>query len=232
MNHTLMSQKELPSVAAQRLREMVLEKKMKPGDRFPTEGELISMFGVSRSTVREAVKILVAENLVEIHRGRGTFIAQKPGMVRDPLGLSYTDQKKLFENLMETRMMIEPQIAYLAAQRANEENLSRLRGAIAAMEQAQEQHIDYRPFDVEFHSAVAECSHNDVLQRILPIICDSIRTGYFKTYNVPGSYQKSVVYHNKIYLAIKNHDSQAAKFETEQHIRQTMEDAKLIPRDK
>lgn len=222
----IFSSGELPVIAADKLREMITERDMKPGDRFPSEVEMVEMFGVGRSTVREAVKLLIAENIVEIRRGKGTFITAKPGMVKDPLGLNFTDKKRLLENLMETRMMIEPQIAYLAANRAKTENIQKLGNIMDKMQEAENLKIDYTPYDVAFHTAIAECTQNDVLHRILPIICESIREGYRETVNVEGSFQRAIISHTKIYEAIKKGGAESAKLETERHLRQTLEDMK------
>lgn len=223
----ILSAGELPSVAADKLRKMITDQDMKPGDRFPSEAELVTLFGVGRSTVREAVKLLIAENIVEIHRGKGTFITAKPGMVKDPLGLNFTDKKLLLRNLMETRMMIEPQIAFLAAQRATPENIQKISKIMHMMQEANKKNIDYTKFDVAFHTAIAECTQNDVLHRILPIICESIREGYRETVNVEGSFQRAIVSHSNIFEAIQKGGVEEAKFETEKHLRQTLEDSKL-----
>lgn len=224
MNHILVSNEELSSVAAKKLREMIIEKGMQPGDRLPTENELGIMFGVSRSTVREAIKILTAENVVQIQRGRGTFIAMRPGITKDPLGLEFTNQTKLLDNLLETRMMIEPQIAYLAAQRATSGNIDHLAQIIEKVKLAGNGKADHTPYDIAFHTAVAECTQNDVLHRILPIICESIQQGYFMTANVPGSYERAIQSHINIFRSIVDKDSENAKNETEKHLRQTIDD--------
>ena len=230
MSEILTNNEELSAVAAKKLREMIVEKEMQPGDKLPSESDLVQRFGVSRSTVREAVKLLTAENIVEIQRGKGTFITMQPGMVKDPLGLEFTNQSKLLENLLETRMMIEPQITYLAAQRANQANIDQLAHIIEKIQIAGSSKDNHTPFDVAFHQAVAECTQNDVLYRILPIICDSIQEGYFKTYNVPGSYERAVQSHINIFEAIVNKDPETAKNESEKHIRQTIEDTNFIRR--
>lgn len=215
---------ELSAIAAKRLRNMILEKEMQPGDRLPSESELGELFRVSRSTVREAIKLLTAENVVEIQRGKGTFVTMQPGMSKDPLGLEFTNQITLVDNLMESRMMIEPQIAFLAAQRANQANIDQLAQIIEKIQAAGSNEWNHVPFDVAFHKAVAECTQNDVLYRILPIICESIQEGYVETMNSPGSYARSIQSHFNIFKAIENKDPQTAKTETEKHIRQTMED--------
>lgn len=72
-------------------------------------------FGVSRSTVREAVKILQTEHIVDIRQGQGTFLCAMPGLAHDPLGLRFADQEELIAQLLETRLLIEPSVAALAA---------------------------------------------------------------------------------------------------------------------
>jgi GntR family transcriptional regulator, transcriptional repressor for pyruvate dehydrogenase complex len=228
MSEILTVTQELSVIAAKRLREMIIEKGMKSGDRLPSESELGEMFGVSRSTVREAIKLLTAENVVEIKRGRGTFVTVQPGVSKDPLGLEFANQKKLLDNLMETRMMIEPQIAYLAAQRAKQENIDKLAQIIEKIQAAGSNKGNHTPYDVAFHKAIAECTQNDVLYRILPIICESIQEGYFKTANVPGSYERAIQSHFNIYQAIVNKDPETAKNETEKHLRQTKEDINIL----
>lgn len=228
MSEILTVPRELSVTAAKRLREMIVENKMQSGDRLPSESELGEMFGVSRSTVREAIKLLIAENVVEIQRGKGTFITMQPGVGKDPLGLEFANQKRLLRNLLETRMMIEPQIAALAAQRAKQENIDQLAQIIEQIKAAGSDKGNHTPYDVAFHRAVAECTQNDVLYRILPIICESIQEGYFKTANVPGSYERAIQSHINIFQAIVNKDPEAAKNETEKHLRQTMEDVNVI----
>ena len=95
----------LPMATAQKVKTMIIQRDMKPGDRLPTETELAERFGVSRSTLREAMKFLRAENVVVIRQGSGTFVSAGTGIGEDPLGLHFTNQEKLLENLFETRML-------------------------------------------------------------------------------------------------------------------------------
>lgn len=227
MNERISLQQELPTTAANRLREMIVAQSMQPGDRFLSESELINLFGVGRSTIREAIKLLVAENIVEIQRGKGTFITANPGVGRDPLGLHFADQHKLLQNLLETRMLVEPQVAFLAAQRATEENI-RVLGEIIrefqALTNLKAQHITY---DIRFHTAVAQCTQNEVLHRFLPVICESIYEGYHETVTVEGSQERALLCHIRIFEAIRDRAPDQAKHEIEKHILQTAKDAKL-----
>jgi DNA-binding FadR family transcriptional regulator len=148
-----------------------------------------------------------------------------PRIPADPLGLNYANKHKLLANLMETRMMIEPEIAFLAAERATQANLHKL-GKI--LERMVRESGDHSRIDIEFHTAIAECTQNDVLGRILPIINESIYVGYTQTSDVPGSFEKAVEFHTRIFQAISRRDGELARHEIENHLRESMKDMKLV----
>lgn len=218
--------RELSKQIAEQMRSVIQEKQMQPGSRFPSERELIDYFNVGRSTVREAIKILVAENLLEIRRGKGTYISQYPGRVRDPLGLQYSPQQKLLQNLFEARAIIEPQIAALAAVRAEPED-------IACLQQALQEHltctdtIRNAELDVKFHTALTQCCHNEVLQRFVPLVIEAIEEGRVETATVPNSWENAKQYHEKIFKMIQCRDADAARFEMMQHLMQTAKEANI-----
>ena len=113
--------KSLPEQAAEQIRELIIERRLQAGDKLPNEFELMERLHVGRGTIREAVKILVASNVLEIRRGRGTYVAQHTGQVKDPLGLAFVaDEAKLIGDLLAVRLQIEPWAAALAAQNATE----------------------------------------------------------------------------------------------------------------
>ena len=118
--------RKLPEQIADKLREMIIQEEMKTGSKLPAEAELMARFGVSRSTVREAVKILQTENIVDIRQGQGTFLCAMPGLADDPLGLRFADQEDLIRQLLETRLLIEPSVAALAAGRRKEQDLQEM----------------------------------------------------------------------------------------------------------
>ncbi|NLV59696.1 MAG: FadR family transcriptional regulator [Clostridiales bacterium] len=214
----------LPEIVADKIRNMVIELSLSEGDKMPTETALTTHFNVSRSTIREAVKILEVENIVEIRHGRGTYIAKKTGITKDPLGLSFSNRDMLLPNLLEARKLMEPGIAYIAAQRRTDENIQQMHASIRDMEQAYAKGEDYTGFDYRFHCIIAECTQNDVLNRLLPLICESINEGYMQTSRVKGSYERAIYWHKKIYdaiLAQKPLDAQQAVI---QHLSQTLID--------
>ncbi len=216
---------KLPDVVAQSIKGMIIDHALNEGDRLPTESELVMRFEVSRSTIREAVKLLVAENVAEIRHGQGTFIAKRTGISKDPLGLSFANRTTLLANLLEARKLIEPNIAALAAQRRSRKNLSDLHAAIAEMKQAYDTDKDYTQFDYRFHCIMAECTKNEVLNRVMPLICECINAGYELTSRVQGSYGRAIMWHQKIYDAIETQNPQEAQEAVYQHLSQTLLDA-------
>lgn len=218
--------KELSNQLAEQMRSIIQKKQMQPGSRFPSEKELIERFNVGRSTVREAIKILVTENLLEIRRGKGTYISQCPGRVKDPLGLQYSPQQKLLQNLFEARAIIEPQIAALAALRAEPKD-------IECLQQVLEEHLTCTDksknaeLDVKFHKAVTMCCHNEVLQRFMPLVMEAIQEGRVETEAVPYSWENAKQYHKRIFEMIESGDAEAAKSEMKQHLLQTAKDANI-----
>lgn len=165
----------LPEQAAEQISKLIVEKRFTSEDKLPSEFELAELLNVGRGTVREAVKLLVARNVLEIRRGKGTYIAPNPGEVPDPLGFRYyPDQFRLALDLAEIRGQMEPWVARMAAERATAEDLKALREACSVVEQdilAERNHVQS---DVLFHVAIAECTHNLVVPKLIPIITYSI----------------------------------------------------------
>ena len=209
---TVRKTRKLPEQVADKLREMIIQESLKTGAKLPAEAELMERFGVSRSTVREAVKILQTEHIVDIRQGQGTFLCAMPGLAHDPLGLRFADQEELIAQLLETRLLIEPSVAALAAVRRQDRQLAMMKTLLDKM-------------DNEFHSVIAQCTGNDVMKRLLPTIHESIQAGYHHTRRVEGSYQRASQCHLEMYRGILEHDSERARMAAQRHMLQTMHDS-------
>ena len=222
---TIKKTRKLPEQIADKLREMIIQEEMKTGSKLPAEAELMVRFGVSRSTIREAVKILKTENIVDIRQGQGTFLCAMPGLGDDPLGLRFADQEELTGKLLEARLLIEPNVAALAAQHRKQKHLDEMKQMLDKMDNAYLHGEDYTVFDFEFHSIVARCTGNEVIERLLPTIHESIRAGYQHTRRVEGSYQRASQCHLEMYRAIMDKDSERARHAAQRHMIQTMHDS-------
>jgi len=214
----------LSEKVANNVKNLIIDNELQPGDKLPNEIQLAKILNVSRSTVREAIKILVSRNILEIKRGKGTFVCEKPGIATDPLGVTFMNKKDLLLYLFETRLIIEPEIAALAAKRATEKNVKALEAAFVKMKNDILEGKDHTETDMDFHNIIAKSSQNPIIKRIVPIINDSIKEGYLETKDIPESGEKVISYHEKVLEAIKNKDEKAARQYMKEHVENGMQE--------
>lgn len=204
------SNKLLPERVAEQLMELIRDRELQVGEKLPNEFEMAERLHVGRGTIREAVKILVSRNVVEIRRGCGTFVCEHPGMVDDPLGLSFVaDKYKLALDLCEVRMIIEPEIAAMAAERANEEDIKAMEEAVLAVEELCKKQKPYVEQDVRFHEQIARSTSNVVIPNIIPTIQSAIHV--FMDVTDTSLIDMTIETHRKIFEAIKAHQPEEAR---------------------
>lgn len=200
------------------IRAMIVEKDLKPGDQLPNEIELTGVLNVSRSTVREAIKILVSTSVLEVRRGRGTFVCENPGIHKDPLGLDFMEEDDLLNYFFEMRLIIEPKMIRLAVERGSDDELDRIHQAYIEVEHKIDQGLDHSEADIQFHNAIAKACHNPIMERVIPIINDGIIGGYTKTKNNPESSKTVRKQHSQIMDAILSRDIEKAESAMMEHI--------------
>src|ERR1700683_421786 len=161
----------------QQIEDSVLNGSLKPGDQLPAERDLAQRLGVSRTAVREAVKALREKGLVEAYFGRGTFITDGTSQaVRQSLDLvAKIGQPEGSTHLAEMRAILEPEIAALAAVRAQEPELATMREAVAVMDRAGKDPDAYIEADLDFHLALAEGAANPLILSLIDSIVGLLR---------------------------------------------------------
>ena len=171
------SKKLLGSQVEDELMNYILQEPIEIGQKIPNEFELAEMFGVGRSTIREAVKGLVSKGILEVRRGSGTFVISTYTMEDDPLGLSkFEDKFKLALELFDVRLMIEPEIAALACYYAEPEEKERLKNLCDEVERIYKSGKNHIKKDIEFHTCSAQCSKNRVVETLIPVINTAVMT--------------------------------------------------------
>lgn len=154
----------------------IADNDIKIGTKLPNEFELAEMFGVGRSTIREAIKVLVSKQVLEVRRGAGTYVIGNQAVDEsNPLGLNLSeDRYKLALDLFDVRLMLEPEIAVLAARFASKEEMEELMACCESVEYMIRNGIDHTEADIKFHTCIARCSKNQVVEHLIPIINSSV----------------------------------------------------------
>ncbi len=204
------------------IKASIFEGRLGPGDRLPSERELTEQFGVSRITVRDAMRVLESQGLVEIKvgAGGGTFIAAPSA---EPITQVLTDMLRLqgitIQELVEARLVIETSIVTLAAERATPDDLQAMEEAISAARAARaagEQR--FTPYSINFHIALARAAKN----RVLLFTVNSFRSPFYETLDklAPDDHmaQRAIEDHQKLLDAVAARDAERAGQVMQEHL--------------
>jgi GntR family transcriptional regulator, transcriptional repressor for pyruvate dehydrogenase complex len=199
--------------------ERLILKKLKPGDKLPAERELASILGVSRGSIRDAIRSLELVGLVEPRQGAGTIVRDVTHhSSTNPFATALKRRKEAVTELLDFRKMLEPPLAARAAMHANPEEIAELQAILDRQEEKQNQGKPAVSEDAEFHYNVALASGNSVVLKVIDIIMDLLRETRTRSLQVDGRAQKSFDGHRRIMAAIQHRDSEAAKSAMLRHI--------------
>jgi GntR family transcriptional repressor for pyruvate dehydrogenase complex len=214
----------------QQVEESILKGQLRPGDQLPAERDLAQRFGVSRTAVREAVKTLREKGLVEPYSGRGTFVTNGNSQaIRQSLDLMIRiNPQEGSANLAELRLVLEPEIAGLAAERIEEQLLSTMRDAVRVMDRNVHDPDAYVEADLDFHLALAEAAGNPLILSLLDSIVGLLREQRSRIFNVDGGPQRGQFHHKRILAAIEKRDSEKARETMRAHLKQVLEDSSTL----
>ena len=213
----------------QQIEESVLNGSLKPGDQLPAERDLAQRLGVSRTAVREAVKTLREKGLVEAYSGRGTFVTDGTSQAaRQSFDLMVKiGQQEGSPHLAELRLILEPGIAAMAAERAKDEDLTAMRDAVAVMERSQKDPEAYIEADLDFHLALAEAVANPLILSLIDSIVGLLREQRIKIFNVEGGPQRGQFHHKRILEAMERRDPEMARSAMRAHLEQVRQDSRI-----
>lgn len=163
---------KLSERTSDRLYEMIVdEHRYEPGSKLPNENELSGELKVSRTTLREAISFLVAQGVLEIRRGKGTFVVDDlPTVGLDLTSLAGLRSRDRARDLFEMRLIFEPATVVLACQRATDEELRQIQKKAERVVEIANEGGDWPLADQDFHWAIIRASHNEYMRRLYPII--------------------------------------------------------------
>lgn len=207
-----------------RLREMIHEGELRPGDRLPPERDLARQLGVSRPTLRAGIRTLAAIGVFHSRQGAGTFVAEadaSPALDANPLRLMASLHGFSSDEMFETRIALEMAVAELAAKRATADQLATMAEEVAEMFASLEEPEEYLVHDMRFHQTIAAASGNRILTALMNMVATILFESRSKTVHRALDLKESAEMHRQIYRAIRAHDPEAAGVAMREHLLHT-----------
>ena len=197
---------------------ITVEQRFLPGSKLPNENILSEELKVSRTTLREAIRILATEGILEIRRGRGTFV-REDFKQKQPKGMSALATATVkARDLYEMRLIFEPEAAYYAALRATEEEIQRIL-ALGAEIQKRE---DRTEVEQAFHKSIAKATHNEFMNQLMPVIYEGINKGVQLSAAYEEAVQATLVDHKILMDFLKERNGEGARNAMRIHILHAM----------
>jgi GntR family transcriptional repressor for pyruvate dehydrogenase complex len=203
------------------LREMIHRGELRPGDRLPPERDLAKLLGVSRPTLRAAIRSLAAVGVLQSKQGAGTFVVESdgpPALDSAPLRMMASLHGFKTSEMFEARRSLEMAIAALAAERATGEQLATMAEEIAGMFASLDDPEQFLVHDMRFHQMVAASSGNRILTALMNMVATVLFDVRRKTVNRARDLKESAEMHRQIYRAIRERDADAARNAMRDHL--------------
>lgn len=200
----------------EKLKESISRGDILPGDPLPSERQLMDDFGVSRSSLREAFRVMELLGLIESVPGKGRFVRYPKSSAEDEKIIRLEDSAVL--ELMEARRILDPAIAGESAMRATSSDLTKLLRVLTATEKRLGDPNLRAQADFDFHLALAEATHNFVFVNITRMNFDLIMATHDKIYNLLDDREAFLLEHRSIYEAILDHNVDLAREKAANHI--------------
>ncbi len=211
---------------AEQIEQRILSGELHTGDRLPTERELGEQFQASRTAVREAMKTLAQKGLVDMRPGRGTIVINATSeAMQNSLGLMMrVEQEQNLEQISEVRLILEPAIAALAAERATDEEIVVMRDAVKIMDLSLRNADAFISADNDFHRALATATHNALVLTLVDSIVNLLSNQRKLIFSVDGGPERGQLHHKRILTAIVQRNAKAAREAMLAHLQQVRED--------
>ena len=215
------------SVADTILSMITIEKRFKGGDKLPNENVLSEELGVSRTTLREAIRILAVGNVVEIRRGKGTFVKQDFEEHTLETLSPLMSAKLNADDLYEMRLIFEPEAAYYATLRATDSELQRILKIGEKIESLIQEGKDRTVEEQAFHRTIAKATHNEFMNRLMPIIQEAINKGVMLSETKKLAIKDTVTDHKILMDFMRNRNAEGARNAMRIHILHAIEQLDL-----
>lgn len=193
---------------------------LKPGDLLPPERELVRTMGVSRDSVRNAIRTLELMGLLEPRQGIGTVVCSPRSEPANSLTAALLEKRKMVAELIDVRKMIEPAMAGRAAQHISRDAIADMENILVRQKVKVLQGGLGIEEDSEFHYAIALASDNSVILKVVDVLMDLLRETRASSLQVEGRQEKSLAGHHRILSALKLGDAAAAESAMRRHLQE------------
>ena len=212
MTFEMLEKDILPDKIADQLLTLIKEKRLGPGDRLPPERELAAAMGVSRPSLRVALRALSVMRVIEIRPGAGAYVtALEPRQLVEHLDFVLSLDDSTFIQLFDARKVLEAGIADLAAQNITDEEIEALELCLVESLQAVDNPQAFLQADIKLHTLIAEAAHNPILSRMMASLNQLGLASRRRTADLPGVIPQSVKDHRDIVNALKSRDPELAR---------------------
>ena len=203
---------------AEQLIEELDRQQLPPGSRLPSEREIVQRLGVGRSTVREALNGLALLGVIEIHHGRGAFVADTLKYRQTPREIGAALARSLTQELLEAREPVESEIARLAAKRRTNSDLAELQETLERHQQLLAENRSAAKYGALFHRQLADAAHNQVLASFVNSIQRQLVERGNRLEELPGYREWELTEHQEIFETIRSGDPDRAAARLGQHL--------------
>ncbi|MFJ7747105.1 FadR/GntR family transcriptional regulator [Peribacillus sp. NPDC097295] len=206
------------------IKESFINGELKPGDKLPAERELSNRFKVSRTSIREALRVLESNGVIEVRPGDGTFIRQSEvqSLIARLSNTIINAENHLIYEMLEVRRVIETECAFLAAQRASSLDLKNIMNALEDMANSEQDEELGLQADLLFHNSIAQAANNSIFSGLVQTLSeqmkDTIRATRRHRFAKPGHFQETLQEHKDIYFSIALKEADKAKQLMDAHI--------------
>jgi GntR family transcriptional repressor for pyruvate dehydrogenase complex len=217
-------------LVADRLLGLISGGDLRPGDAVPAERELAQAYGVGRSSIREALRMLESKGVIHA-AGNGSFtVAAFGDTLNRSLDFLLSVDQADFRELFEVRHMLEAEAAALAAERHVEPDIAEMARQVAAMQAGLQSEADFIAADLRFHMAIAQATRNRLIVHLMHAIRSQLQRSLASSFHVPGSPEHAIEMHRLILDAIAAREPDEARRRMHEHVTRVAldRDARLV----
>jgi GntR family transcriptional repressor for pyruvate dehydrogenase complex len=212
------SRQKTYELVAERLLALISSRRLEPGDALPSERELVQLYGVGRSSIREALRMLESKGVIRSEANGGITVAEFGNPLNHSLDFLLSVDEADYGELFEVRRILEGEAAALAASRRHDPEVERMAEEVAGMEAGLGSEEAFIMADLRFHLTVAEASRNRLIAHLMHAIRALLQRSLASSYHIPGSPEGAIELHRLILEAIAERRPEEARQLMQEHV--------------